>query len=91
MFHTYIIGVLYRCCVCLQWFSSVFQVFQTHISSVSFVSFYMLQVLHLDVLKVDQILHMECAWEAGGGASGPCTGDVRAALALHGRAKRRHG
>jgi hypothetical protein len=51
----------------------------------------MLQVLHLDVLKVDQILHMECAWEAGGGASGPCTGDVRAALALHGRAKRRHG
>ena len=39
--------------------SSVFctrmlQVFQTHVSSVSSVFFCMLQVLHLDVSKVDQ-------------------------------------
>ena len=30
------------------------QVFQTHVSSVSSVFFCMLQVLHLDVLKVDR-------------------------------------
>jgi hypothetical protein len=30
------------------------QVFQTHVSSVSSVFFYMLQVLHLDVLEVDR-------------------------------------
>jgi hypothetical protein len=28
--------------------------------------FYMLQLLHLDVSKVDQMLHMRCAWEAAG-------------------------
>jgi hypothetical protein len=31
-----------------------FQVFQKHVSSVSSVFFCMLQVLHLDVLKVDR-------------------------------------
>lgn len=30
----------------------------------------MLQVLHLDVLKIDRVLHMECAWKTGG-TSGP--------------------
>jgi hypothetical protein len=30
-----------------------------------------LQVLHLDVLKVDRVLHMRCTWEAGGSTSGP--------------------
>ena len=42
----------------MQWFSSVFQVFsqvfQTHVSSVSSVFFCMLQVLHLNVSKVDR-------------------------------------
>jgi hypothetical protein len=72
---------LSRCCVCLQWFSSVFrcflQVFQKHVSSVSFVFKYMLQALHLDVSKVDQILYTRCTWEPGGGASvrrGRCWG-----------------
>ena len=44
------------------------QVFQTLVLSVSFVFFCMLQLLHLNVLKVDQVLHMRCAWEAAGGA-----------------------
>jgi hypothetical protein len=26
----------------------------------------MLQVLHLDISKVDQVLHMGCVWEMGG-------------------------
>jgi hypothetical protein len=41
----------------------------------------MLQVLYLDVSKVDRMLHMGCAWEAKGGASSPRAGDVRAAWA----------
>jgi hypothetical protein len=35
------------------------------------LSFFMLQVLYLDVLKVDWLLHMRYEWEAGGGASSP--------------------
>jgi hypothetical protein len=30
--------------------------------------FSMLQLLHLDILKVDRLLHMGCACEAAGGA-----------------------
>jgi hypothetical protein len=60
------------CYICLQWFSNVFQafsqVFQTIVSSVSFVFFCMLQLLYLDVSKVDRVLHMRCMWEAAGGA-----------------------
>jgi hypothetical protein len=60
-----------RCCICLQWFSNVFQafsqVFQTLVLSVSFVFFYILQLLYLDVSKVDRVLHMGCTWEAAGG------------------------
>jgi hypothetical protein len=41
----------------------------------------MLQVLYLDVLKIDRVLHMGCAWEAGRGTSGP------RASARHGQAK----
>jgi hypothetical protein len=29
----------------------------------------MLQLLHLNVSKVDQVLHVGCAWEAAGGTS----------------------
>jgi hypothetical protein len=51
--------------LCLQWFSNVFQaslqVFHIFVSSVLFVFFYILQLLHLDVLKV---LHIGCASEA---------------------------
>jgi hypothetical protein len=28
------------------------------------LSFFMLQLLHLDVSKVDRVLHMGCTWEA---------------------------
>jgi hypothetical protein len=30
--------------------------------------FFMLQLLHSDVLKVDRVLYLRCAWEAIGGA-----------------------
>jgi hypothetical protein len=43
MFHTYVASVLFGCCVCLQWFSRVFQVFlqvfRMHISSVLSIFF----------------------------------------------------
>jgi hypothetical protein len=42
------------------------------VSSVSSIFFCMLQLLHMDVSKVDQVLHMGFAWEAAGG-----TGHVR--------------
>jgi hypothetical protein len=35
----------------------------------------MLQVLYVDISKVDQVLHMGCTWEAGVGASSPCMDD----------------
>jgi hypothetical protein len=40
------------------------QVFRTHVSSVTSFFFCM---LHLDVSKVDQVLHMGCTWEAASG------------------------
>jgi hypothetical protein len=43
--------------------------------SVSFVFFCMLQMLHLNILKVDQVLHMRCAWKAADD-----TGDVRGSV-----------
>jgi hypothetical protein len=46
----------------LQLFSSVFfqllQVFQTHVLNVSFVFRRMLQLLYLDVLKVNRVLYL---------------------------------
>jgi hypothetical protein len=54
MFHTYVasafIWMLRMCCNC-------FQVFQTHALNVSSVFRRMLQVLYLDVSKVDRVLH----------------------------------
>ena len=51
-------SVLLECCTCLQWFSNFFQVFsqvfQTLVSSVSSVFFCILQVLYIDVAKVDR-------------------------------------
>ena len=75
MFHTYVASVLSRCCVYLQWFSSVSSIFRR-----------MLQVLYLDVLKVDWVLHTGCAWEAGGGVSSPRVGARKAGVGVwHGR------
>jgi hypothetical protein len=50
-----------------QWFSNVFQAFSQVFSDtcVSFVFFRMLQLLHLDILKVDRVLHIGCVWEVG--------------------------
>ena len=62
MFYTYVASDLYECCVYLQRFQVFFQVFlkvfHTHVLSVSFVFICMLQVLHLDVAKVDWMLHL---------------------------------
>jgi hypothetical protein len=43
-----------------------------------------LQVLHLDVSKVNRMLHMGCAWEVAGGA-GPLLGRSVASPMLLGR------
>jgi hypothetical protein len=63
-FHTYIVSILSGYCV--QWFSSVFhmflQVFQKYVLSVLFVFRRMLQVLYLNVSKIDRVLYMlQCA------------------------------
>jgi hypothetical protein len=43
-------------------FSCVFQVFQKRVSSISSIFRRMLQVLHLDVSKVDQSCEVTPAW-----------------------------
>jgi hypothetical protein len=59
MSHTYVATVLSRCCVCFyNGFQMFLQVFQIHISSASSIFRHMLQVLHLDILKVDQVLNL---------------------------------
>jgi hypothetical protein len=53
------------------------QVFQIHVSSVSSVFFlYILQMLHMDISKVNQVLYMGCMWEAREGTSSPCADDI---------------
>jgi hypothetical protein len=42
-------------------------VFQTFVSSILSILFCTLQLLHLDVSKVDRVLHMGCTWEAADG------------------------
>jgi hypothetical protein len=46
------------CCNCFQVFHVFFQVFQTHVLNVSSVFIRILQVLYLDVSKVDRVLHL---------------------------------
>jgi hypothetical protein len=62
IFHTYVTYVLSGCCICLHWFqvfSGVyFQAFQNHVSSVSSAFRCTLLLLHLDVLKIDRVLHL---------------------------------
>jgi hypothetical protein len=57
-FHTYDASVLSGCCVCLHWFQVFLLVFQTHVSNSSFVFMRMLQLLHLDISKLDRVLHL---------------------------------
>ena len=62
MFHTYVASVLSGCCVCFtmvfKCFQVFLQVFQMHVSSASSVFRRMLQVLHLNISKVDRVLHL---------------------------------
>jgi hypothetical protein len=61
MFHTYVASVLFGCCYVyngFKCFSGVLQMFQTYVSNVLFVLKHILEVLHLNVLKVDQILRI---------------------------------
>jgi hypothetical protein len=55
--HKYVASVLSRCRICLQWLSSVFQVFQICCKSFSCFG-RILQVFRLNVAKVDMGLHM---------------------------------
>jgi hypothetical protein len=60
-------------CNDFQVFSGIFASVSNAFLSVSFVFFCMLQVVHLNILKVDLMLRIGCAWEMEGSASGPCT------------------
>ena len=77
-------SISFGCCIWLQWFLNVLQaflqVFQRLVLSVSSIFFCMLQLFHLDVSKVYQVLHIGCTWEAVAGAD-----DVWAAWATSGR------
>ena len=68
MFHTYVAYV----CNGFQVFSGVFVSVSDTCFQVIHLSFFMLQLLHLDVSKIDRVLHMGCPSEMAGGA-----GDVR--------------
>jgi hypothetical protein len=62
MFHTYVacvfIWMLRVVAMVFKCISGFFQVFQNHVSSVSVVFRRMLQLLFLDVSKVDRVLHL---------------------------------
>jgi hypothetical protein len=87
IFHIYVASILSGCCLCLQCFSSVFQVFQTHVLSISSVFFYVGRVVSA-CFKSKSVLHMRYAWEAGGGACDPRTGS-REGVGDMGAAERR--
>jgi hypothetical protein len=73
VFHTYVASVSSGCCMCLAMIFKCFQVFtrvfQTLVSNVSSVFFCMLQLLHVNVSKVDRVLHIGCMREVAGGTS----------------------
>jgi hypothetical protein len=64
----YVSSVSYVCCKCFIWvlhmFVMVFKCFQTLVLSVLSVFFCILQLLHLDISKVDRVLHIGCPCEA---------------------------
>jgi hypothetical protein len=73
---------LFGCCICVAKFFKCFhvflQVFQTHVSNISFVFRRTLHLLHLDVSKLDRVLHLPprlCVvsprWSAGRGRQSP--------------------
>jgi hypothetical protein len=78
MFHTYIVNVLSGCFVCLQWFSIVFVIVSDACFNCFICFFYVVSVASRCFKSISG-LHMVCAWEGGGGACGPCAGNVQAA------------
>jgi hypothetical protein len=60
------LDVAYVCNDFQMFFQAISQVFQMLVSSVSSIFFCMLQLLHLDALKIDRVLHMECVCKAAG-------------------------
>jgi hypothetical protein len=56
------VAYVYNCFQIL--FKRFSQVFHTFVSSVSSIFFCMLQLLHLDISKVNRVLHIECSWKA---------------------------
>ena len=86
IFHTYVASVLSGYCVCM--LAIVFNFFKSALDACfeCFICiFCMLKVLHLDVLKVDRVLHKGCVCEAREGASSPHAGDFRAARVIQAR------
>jgi hypothetical protein len=68
-----------------KYFSGVFaSVSESHLFQV-FHIFFMLQLLYLDISKVDQVLHIGCAWEEAGGTDDVWgdVGDVRGSARDH--------
>jgi hypothetical protein len=77
----YFIWMLHMFAMGFKYFSGIFASASNTCSSVSLV-FFMLQVLHLNISKVDRCVAYRMLWEAGGGASGHHTwyggvGDIR--------------
>jgi hypothetical protein len=64
MFHTYVASVSYGCCICFAMATDVF----------SWCFRRMLQVFHLDVVKVDLVLHM-LQWNLSAVAAHACACD----------------
>jgi hypothetical protein len=67
------LDIAYTCNDFQMFLGCLLQVFRTYVSIVSSVFFYILQPLYPDILKVDQVLHIGCAWEAASsmGDTGP--------------------
>ena len=61
----YVLQCFFKC------FTGALQVFQKNVSSVSYVLRLMLQILYLDVLKVDRVLHIGTHVGSGRDTSGP--------------------
>jgi hypothetical protein len=57
--HTYVANVLSKCCICFAIATNVFFcVFQTYVASVSTISNICCKVFHLDVTKLNLMLHI---------------------------------
>jgi hypothetical protein len=86
VFHTYacdyFILMLHIFAIVFKCFSGIFASVLDACFKCFICLFFILQLLHLDVLKIDRVLHMGYTWEAAGG-----TDDVRGGM---GRAARAH-